>query len=81
MHKEIITKLDQIAATFKPNPTYVIEYKGQRLRLTSGKGNWGSIGAAKNALRNALYSIGDHRERLPAIKELEEQGIIQYKEI
>lgn len=81
MEKEKI-KLNLIKAlefveTFE-TPIYVIVFKGRRLKMSSGKSSWGSISAAKNALRNRLPYITNYRQRLPAIKELEDEGVIEY---
>lgn len=57
---------------------YVVTFKGRRLKMASGKSSWASITAAKNALRNQLPRIVSHCEDLPVIKELEDEGIIEY---
>lgn len=70
---KILKRLSEIQ-TFD-TPIYVVTFKGRRLKMASGKSSWGSITAAKNALRN---NIPSYREQLPLIKELEEEGIIEY---
>lgn len=73
---KILKRLSEIQ-TFD-TPIYVVTFKGRRLKMASGKSSWGSITAAKNALRNNIPSYASYREQLPLIKELEEEGIIEY---
>lgn len=77
LEQQIIIKLNSLKSTSVTKDIWAIEYDGVRLSFASGKGSWLSIGAAKNALRNTM-SMGSHRDRLPAIKKLEEEGIIKY---
>lgn len=60
---------------------YVVTFKGRRLKMASGKSSWGSITAAKNALRNQLPYIVGRKEQLPVLKELEVEGIIEYTKL
>lgn len=76
MKEQIINKLRQ----FKQDDldtVFVVELEGKRLKFSSGKSSWRTIGAAKNALRNVL-SMGNWRERLEEIKKLEQEEIIKY---
>ena len=77
MKEHIIKRLNEIASNSVVTDVWIIEYEGKRLSFTSGKGSWLKIGSAKNALRGHI-SMGNFRERLKAIKELEEQGVIKY---
>ena len=76
LRSKLLNALD-LVQTFD-TPIYVVTYNGRRLKMASGKSSWGSISAAKNALRNRLPNIANYREQLPAIKELEDEGIIEY---
>ena len=78
MEKSILEKLDTLLSKYKSKPVYVVEYKGENLVLDSGKSAWSSIGAAKNAIRHQLPSLGYWRTRLEVIKELEGKEIIKY---
>lgn len=82
MRKLILTRLEAISATSKIKSVYTVEFNGVRLCFNSGKSSWSNKGAAKNALRNALYSLGNNaKEKLSLLKELEDEGIITYKEL
>ena len=76
LRNTLLEKLDKIQ-TFD-TPIYVVTFRDRRLKMASGKSSWASITAAKNALRNQLPHIVNYREQLPAIKELEDEGIIEY---
>lgn len=81
MEKELIRLLDSFKVYTKKKCLYVIEYKGVNITLPSGKSSWGSLQAAKLAIRNAFYSFGDSKKRIEAIKELENKEIIKYIKI
>lgn len=80
MRDKIIKSLNSIKqqSLLKSKDVFIVEYEGVRLTFESGKTSWNTIGAAKNALRNAIPSLGDWRERLRLIKELENEGLIKY---
>jgi len=60
------------------SPIYAVTFKGRRLKMASGKSSWASITAAKNALRNQLPYTTSRETDLCAIKEFEDEGIIEY---
>lgn len=78
LKQQLTTRLNSIASNSKIKDIWCIEYNNTRLSFSSGKSSWPSIGAAKNALRNAVYGIGNHRERFPVLKQMEDEGIIKY---
>lgn len=80
IEQKMVTKLNtlSVASTGK---LFTIYYKDVRLTLANNKCSWVSLGAVKNALRSALPNVGYHKDRLAVIKDLEEKGIITYKEI
>lgn len=77
MRNKIIERLKELKSRSNVKDVWVIEFEGVRLSFISGKGSWLSLSAAKNALRNNI-SMGNYRDRLPAIKSLEDEGIIKY---
>ena len=78
MKKQIIDKLDQLIGAGKPKEIWSVYYKLNLIVFPSKKSSWASIGAAKNAIRNYLYPVGDCKTRLEEIKKLEDEGIIKY---
>lgn len=79
LKQEIITRLNSLCSVSEEN-VYVVTYNGKRLTMTSGKGSWKTISAAKNALRNEIAD-GHYKERLAIFKELEDEGIIKYEKL
>lgn len=71
--KKLLERLEQIK-TFD-TPVYVVTFKGRRLKMASGKSSWHTITAAKNGLRNNCHI---DRGYLEVLKELENEGIIEY---
>ena len=82
MKAEIEKHLDELAERSKPKNVFVIEYKGERLTLTSRKSSWVTLAAAKNAIRyevrNFRWGNSDWGSTLPVIENLEAEGIIKY---
>lgn len=78
MKEQLINKLDLLVGVAKPKEVWAVYYKLNLIVFPSKKSSWNSIGAAKNALRNYLYPIGDWKTRLKEIKELEDDEIIKY---
>ena len=77
-------KLESMVDTYR-GLTVCIMYKGRRLQTPSRKRAWGSLGAAKNALRNAIgYRLAKEMgfSGAPELcEQLERQGIITYKQL
>lgn len=84
MEEKVLEYLDELVESSLIKNVYVIEYKGVRLKMTSGKSSWVTIGAAKNALRNDLCTAQWKRrwDRIEGttvtLRDLEERGIIKY---
>lgn len=78
MKQQLTNKLDQLIGVGKPKEIWAVYYKLNLIVFPSKKSSWSSIGAAKNALRNYLYPVGDWRTRLEEIKSLENEGVIKY---
>nr|DAI89497.1 MAG TPA: CPT (Cm) phosphotransferase (CPT) [Caudoviricetes sp.] len=73
--KKVLDRLEQIKTV--DAFVYAVNFKGNRLKMGSGKSSWASIGAAKNALRIQIPSISGGKH-LEILKELEAEGIIEY---
>jgi len=78
MRKQLTDNLDKLIGVGKPKEVWAVYYKENLIVFPSKKSSWASIGAAKNALRNYLYPVGDWKIRLEEIKKLEDEGIIKY---
>ena len=78
MRKQILESLDSLIGVGKPKEVWAVYYKDNLIVFPSKKSSWATIGAAKNALRNFLYPVGDWRNRLDEIRKLEDSGIIKY---
>lgn len=76
--KKIVTHLDSLESTSHLKDVFVIEYKGTRLVMSSGKRAWTTLASAKNALRNEISSYKYGRDTLENIKLLEEAKSIRY---
>lgn len=83
MEEKILGYLDELVEVSVIKNVYIIEYKGIRLKMPSGKSSWASIGAAKNALRNAMPSYerswrSTNEDTTVTLRSLEERGVIKY---
>jgi hypothetical protein len=92
MRNEIIQHLEDLLEENNKQGAYITLFKGKRLKLRSGKGVWVSLAAAKNAIRNEVPTFyvvkdanrtaeADWKQKLRIIKELENEGIIQYEKL
>lgn len=83
---KIVKHLKELAEVSVLKDVYVIEFKGNRLVMSSNKASWKTLNAAKNALRNEIPAFyrecpEDWQDRLKVIKELEDKEIIKYIKI
>lgn len=87
MVEKVLDYLDELVESSFIKNVYVIEYRGVRLKMSSGKSSWVTIAAAKNALRNDLSTAQWKRRwdksfsTTVELRELEERGIITYVKI
>lgn len=83
MEEGVLSELDKLAITSVLKNVYVVEYKGTRLVMKSGKSSWATLGAAKNALRHSLSYFkynwrSSNEDLLSIIHNLEKSGVIKY---
>jgi hypothetical protein len=59
IYEKITKQSDLFLVNDKPKlPEVGIFFRGQRMRMISGKQVWNGVGPAKNALRNCLHDVG-----------------------
>jgi len=70
--------------TSKGDDTFIIEYKGSPLKMSSGKSSWNTIGAAKNAFNNCVYGAVRRlgfKNSAEMREYCETEGLIKYRKL
>lgn len=69
MLERVLRRLDSLERTEKSTPC-VIMYKGEQLKMPSGKTAWRNAGDARKALANAVFYFLDYGDK----QKIKEQG-------